>query len=148
MRPTIEWRHGNDPERDDLESDLAAISEFDETETIQDAPDADINALIKRFGINDGSILPANLGVTDPRYFGDWDPSIDMRVALDRARIAEQHFMALPADIRSRFNNSSLELYKWAMDPKNEEEAYKLKLLAPKPIQAPPGGTEPQPTGG
>ena len=48
------------------------IWEFEPTLTVQDSPDADLNVLMARMGVNDHSVLPATLGITDPRYYGDF----------------------------------------------------------------------------
>lgn len=112
------------------------------TLTIQDAPDTDINDLMRRFGVTDGSALPANLGVADPRYYGDFSDITDFRDSLDRTRDAEWKFMQLPAQLRDRFQNDPYRLHTFVHDPRNIEEAVALGLLHKrvtdsKPIETP-----------
>lgn len=152
MRPYIEYRHGNDPERDELESHLSAITYFAPTKTIQDAEDTDINAMMKRFGVHDGSVLPGrDNNVADPRYYGQWDDSLDHRMVLDIHREANERFNALPAAIRSRFKNNPNELWNWVQQPENLEEAVKMGLLHVKSLEGrtpptpPPGTSAPEP---
>jgi len=140
MAIRFDYRQQYDDEADEIERDVSTIICEDETKTIQGAPDADINELLARFGINDGSILPATLGVFDPRYYGDFSEIPDLRTALDNTRLAEQRFMELPADLRAEFNNDPYALYTWVTDPQNGEEAVKMGLLARRP-----NGPEPEP---
>lgn len=149
----FDYRSQNDMHRDAIERLAATVitPEDEPSMTIQDAPDSDINVLVKRMGITDNSILPANLGITDPGYYGDWDNTIDLKEALDRAHTAERTFGLLPADIRSKFNNDPYQLWDWIQDEKNHEEAVKLKLLRrtvqepPKPVEPAPGASAPDP---
>lgn len=143
------YRSQNDPIRDDREAGAAAIVCLEPTMTIQDDPDTDINVLMKRFGITDGSLLPAHAGITDPRYYGNWDESLTLRDALDRNREAEARFAQLPAKIRNRFGNDPYALWDFVTDPENGEEAITLGLLARKAPPAPapqPGTSAPDPT--
>lgn len=94
------------------------------------AREADINELVKRFGIVDEAIPPQAL---DPRFYGDVTGIPDLRTMLDRARAAEAAFMSLPAAVRSRFQNSAGRLWAFVSDPRNREEAVKLGLLAARP---------------
>lgn len=129
MRKTrFDWRHQYDEERDIIEGQYAAIAIFEETLTIQD-PDSDLNVLVERFGIKDGSIIPASLGVTDPRYYGDFTDMPDLKEALDRVRLAEELFMTLPAKLRTRFDNSPWKLNDFITNTDNIEEGIKLGLL-------------------
>lgn len=117
----------------DADADVRAATDIlceDESLTMQDAPDADLNALVARMGINDGSLLPGmQLGVADPRFYGDFTDMPDLRSALDRLHDAEYKFADLPATIRNRFRNDPYELHAWVSDPQNLEEAVKLGLL-------------------
>ncbi|QCQ84604.1 internal scaffolding protein [Blackfly microvirus SF02] len=139
MSSYIIWRHQYDAERDEAEREATDIYCEDESLTVQDAPDADINKLLERFGLKDGSELPGEpLGIVDPRYYGDFSETPDLRTALDSVReqvhAAETNFQQLPARIRARFKNNAAELYQWVMDPQNIEEAVEIGLLGSKAL--------------
>lgn len=93
-----------------------------------DAPakDADINNIVRRYGIDNIPMPPA---VMDPSYYGETDFP-DLSTALHRSREAEERFRALPADIRRRFSNDPGNLWTFVTDPNNLEEAVALGLLA------------------
>lgn len=99
--------------------------------TIQEpTEDADINVLMKRMGVKDGSILPY---FHDPRaLYGDFSemPS-DPTEAAEMLREGQIAFMKLPGAVRQRFNNPE-ELFQFMNDDSNYEEAVKLGLLAKK----------------
>lgn len=132
MAPTTQfrWRHQwADDEREQVERDIAAIDcqAADDGMTQQHfATDADINTIVKRFGITDHSQLPA---VTDPRYYGDFSDAPSFREALHNLMDAQERFEQLPADLRKRFNHDPIDLYEWVNDPNNAEEAEQLGLL-------------------
>lgn len=129
MSRQIKWRKQYDPKRDEIARENTVIQHMDESLTIQDAPDSDINVLMERFGIKDGSQIPANMGVIDPRFYGDFSDIPDLREALDRTAEAKFQFMRLPAKLRSKFNNDPLELYDWVNKPENIDEAVEIGLL-------------------
>lgn len=127
----LTYRQQYDFEEDAIERANTDIDFTDhESMTIQDAPDADLNVLIARFGITDGSRLPAAMGIIDPAYYGDFTDLPDLRTALDRTREASDRFNSLPAQLRNRFGNDPYELYTWVTRPENAEEAVRLGLLA------------------
>lgn len=142
----IDWRHQYDPVVDEFWGDLAVTRNDEPSLTNQHfAKDADLNEIVRRFGVTDGSIPPAAL---DPAYFGDFSDAVDFKDALDRTRIAAERFDALPADLRQRFGNSPLQLWQFVNDPRNVDEAIKLGLLKreeppapPKPLSEPPATT-------
>ena len=140
----LSFRHQYDVERDRIEDLKSMVDDFEESITIQDNGDSDLNVIMKRFGINDGSQLPAELGITDPRYYGDFTESPeDLRQVLDTFREAEERFNQLPPKLRERFNNRPLQLMEFIQNPENLDEAVKLKLLHRDAIPAP---AEPAPT--
>jgi len=96
------------------------------------AEEADINTLIRRFGI-DG---PFPSGVRMPS-FGDFSNVTSYQDALHVLRSAEQSFMALPAHVRSRFGNNPSAFVEFCDDPSNRAEALKMGLVeAPLPSPA------------
>lgn len=136
----INWRHQYDEDRDRQEREKTDIACLDPSLTQQQfTEDVDINVIMKKYGVTDGSIPPVAL---DPSYFGDFTDAIDFRTALDRVKDATDRFNALPADLRNRFGNDPAYLWQWVNNPANKDEAIKLKLLAEI---APPKETTPAP---
>lgn len=126
---TFKWRHQfADDAREEKERAAVAITCTPEEGMTQQhfAQDADINTIVKRFGITDHSQLPA---VTDPRYFGDFTDAPSFREALHNLMDAQERFDNLPADIRHKFNHDPINLYEWINDPSNADEAANLGLL-------------------
>lgn len=105
-----------------------------------DAKDADINNIVRSFGVT--GTLPAG-GVRIPSY-QDFEDVFDFRSALEAVKAAEASFMALPAQVRSRFQNDPQEFVEFCSDPKNIEELRELGL-APK---APAADPAPSPESG
>ena len=125
------------PGRDQEEAAAARINTGPDTPVQQQfKADADINELVRRFGLLGKAPEP----VTDPRYYGDVSDVPDLRTALDRIRDARDRFNALPARVRSRFQNDPAELFAFLDDASNREEAVKLGLL-----KAPVAPPEPEP---
>ena len=124
-------RHQYDDDRDAYERELTDIVCNDESLTQQHfAKDADLNVIVKRYGITDGAALPAVYDPSiDSSYFGDFTNTTDLRDALDQMRIAGERFMALPAEIRTRFGNDPATFIDWINDPSNLDDAVDLKLL-------------------
>lgn len=112
-----------DPESDEGRS-KAVQSEREE---------ADINTLVRRFGIT--GQLPQNVRV--PTY-SDFTDVFDFQTAMNAILAAEQSFMSMPADVRSRFHNDPQEFLEFCQhetDGKltNLEEMRKLGLAVPEP---------------
>lgn len=135
----INWRTGNDPDALNEQIGLDAATEFNDPSLTQQhfAKDADLNTIIKRYGITDGAIPPA---AADGRYYGDFSDAFDFRDVLDRTRDAIAKFNKLPAEIRAEFGNDPATLHDWIMNPDNAEEAVTMGLLAktPTPNTPPP----------
>lgn len=119
----------------DLESELAAeretAIEFNDPSLTQQqyTDEVNLNTMVARFGIKDGSIPP---GAFDPKLFGpivDMGEGHNLKDALDAAREAQAMFMQLPATIRNRFNNDAGSMMDFVFDPRNAEEAVRLGLL-------------------
>ena len=98
------------------------------------AEEADINTLIRRFGI--GNPLPQ--GTRVPSY-GDFSFVTDYQSALNVLTLADKAFMSLPAHLRSRFGNDPGAFVAFCDDDANRDEAVRLGLVpAPlAPIVAP-----------
>lgn len=101
---------------------LAVQSERDE---------CDINVIMERFG--HGVPLPGSLRV--PTY-GDFTGVSDYRSALELISEADDSFMKLPADVRSRFQNDPARFVDFASDPLNIDEMRAMGLADPIPVPA------------
>jgi phage internal scaffolding protein len=88
--------------------------------------ECDINVIVKRFGIT--GKMPINQ--SEARY-GDFTNADDYHTALNKIIAAEDDFMALPADIRTQFDNNPANLIGFLNNPSNRTEAEKLGLLNP-----------------
>lgn len=97
--------------------------------------DADINVIVRRFGIT--GQLPENLSV--PSY-GDFTGVSDYRTALMLVRSADESFMKLPAEIRSRFDNSPGAFLRFVESSDSDAHRAELKamgLLVPDKVVVP-----------
>jgi len=138
------WRNQYDHVRDAIEGQLAATKPEGETMTVQHMKDeTDLNVIMERYGIGDGSRLPTmDFSKVDPSYYGDFSDATDLRTALQRFDEAAERFMQLPAKLRTRFNNNWHELHDWVSNPANLDEAIELKMLtAPEGWVAPDART-------
>ena len=94
------------------------------------AEEADINTLIRRFGI--GNPLPQGVRVPS---FGDFNGVTDYQSALNLIHRADSAFMGLPAGLRSRFGNDPAAFVAFCDDDGNRDEAVRLGLV-PAPVAA------------
>ena len=109
-------------------SNATAIHFPEPTLCVQDqAKDTDINEIVRRFGLT--GELPS--GVRAPTY-GDFIFDGDYRDALEAIRNADESFMAMPADVRARFENDPAQFIDFVSDEANRAEAEKLGLVLPK----------------
>lgn len=118
-----------------------SIYEFEPSKTVQsEAEAADINTIVRRFGIT--GELPIAQRVPLNLDFSDGD--IDYRTCLDKVRNAEAAFRDLPAPIRSRFDNDAAQFIAFVEDDGNLDEARKLGLIPPAkdPAASGSGGKE------
>lgn len=125
----IKWRNPYDQTENDYYDEITAIDcTGDPGMTVQaPAEDLDINVIMKRFGVKDGSVLPY---WTDPKaIYGDFTQMPEDPVeAQELLRQGELAFMRLPADIRQNFR-SGAHLAEWLNDDTNIPEAIKIGLL-------------------
>jgi phage internal scaffolding protein len=89
--------------------------------------ETDINNILRQFNIT--GLLPES--PLSPRY-GDFSGVVDYHTALNAVLDAGDQFMALPADLRARFNNDPAQLIEFIDDESNRAEAEKLGLLDAK----------------
>lgn len=108
------------------------------------AAETDINLIVKRYTAT--GMLPQS--ALEPLY-GDFTQAVDFQEAQNKIRAAQEAFMLLPAELRSRFENDPAKLVAFVSDPANDDEAIKLKLRPPKPVEQPsvPAQGAPAPSG-
>ena len=135
----MKFRKVFDDEQDIQAGIGAALFCQDDSLTVQGpAQDADINVLVRRFGI-DKSGMP--VAPVDPSAYGDLSDLPDLGTALLVIKDARERFEALPALLRRRFGNDPAELWQFVNDPQNGDEAVSLGLLQrlePDFVPAPP----------
>ncbi|QXP08062.1 MAG: internal scaffolding protein [Arizlama microvirus] len=102
--------------------------------------ECDINYVLKNFGVDALSVSPLQ-----PRY-GDFTGVVDYHSALNAVIAAEDEFMALPASIRTRFENDPSKLIDFMENPANLAEAQSLGLVN-KSEPVPVGLLDPTGTG-
>jgi len=86
--------------------------------------ECDINNILRQFNVT--GLLPES--PLSPRY-GDFTGISDYHSALNQVIAAEDEFMALPALIRSRFDNDPAKLIEFLDNSENKDEAIKLGLV-------------------
>lgn len=94
----------------------------------QFAEDADINVIVKRFGLT--GELPATYRAP---MTGDFTGISDFHSAMNAVREAEERFLQVPAEVRARFDHDPQKLMEFLDDAGNREEAIKLGLIPMPP---------------
>lgn len=111
--------------------------------------DSDINVILERFNIT-GELPSSSLG--EPQYGDFLESQVDYKSALDVVMSAQSAFNALPARLRSRFDNEPSKFVDFVSDERNRAEAEELGLLevrfAQPPVSAPAGGAPTAQAGG
>lgn len=96
----------------------------DPSVAVQSARDeVDINTIARRFGLT--GELPED--VRAPVY-GDFTEVGDYRAALHAVMEADRSFMAMPAEVRARFNNDPGAFVEFCSTPGNGDELKRLGL--------------------
>jgi len=94
--------------------------------------DADLNVMIRRFGIGVVAAAPVSAA------FGDFSTVVDFHSAMDAVARAREEFNALPAELREEFGNDPGALLDFMSDASNYDEAVELGLaVARPPVEAP-----------
>lgn len=102
-----------------------AVGPYGQSLTVQSmAEDADINVLMRRFGVT--GHMPQSVRV--PQY-GDFTGIRDFRTAMEAVKAAQDQFLSLPPEVRSRFGNDPQALLEFVSQPGNEAELARLGLL-------------------
>lgn len=111
---------------------LGAIECLDPSLTQQSQrEDADINVIVKRFGVT--GQLPQMVQRPQLEMFVD---VFDYQSAMNAIVAADRSFMAMPAEVRSRFDNDAGAFVNFCEDPENLPQL-RLWGLAPPPEKAP-----------
>lgn len=132
IREIVKPRHGSLNYDTNAAGDESGLKCEDKSLTIQSQKDdADINVIMKRFGVT-GAVPVVAL----PPQFGDYSVDLDFRAVQDIMNAAQRSFMSLTADVRARFLNDPVRFVEFASDPKNIDEMRKLGL-APEKVVVP-----------
>lgn len=131
----VTWNDGNNAELDQENRDATDVDFTGDPGLTLQAPaeEADLNVIIKRFGVTDGSRLPR---WQDPNaMYGDFSefPTDPVELA-EIIRQGDVAFAALPAELRARFGTGG-QMYNWLKDPKNHDEAVTIGLLQRPPLK-------------
>lgn len=115
-------------------SDAGAIDTGTETLVQQHlAVDADINTIVRRFGLT--REMPAGVA---GGVFGDFSGIYDYEDALAAVERAERGFMSLPADVRERFGNDPAQLIQLAHELPQELFEARFRSSVPEAVGATP----------
>lgn len=118
----------------DAVSAATALECQDPSRTRQDQKEeADINTIVRNFGVT--GVLPATIKVP---LQGDFSEVGDYRQALHSVMEAQASFMALPADVRKRFDHDPAAFVEFCMDPANLDAMRDMGLAVPKPPDVTP----------
>ena len=93
--------------------------------------DCDINNILRKFNVT-GQLSVNGL---QPQY-GDFSGVTDYQSALNAVMAAQDSFLALPAKVRSRFDNDPALFVEFASDEANKEEMRAMGLLSPQAATA------------
>lgn len=96
--------------------------------TVQaDAEQADINYIVKQFGVTGG--LP--YGKAQPFYDDVTDFPVDYHSAMNHIRQADELFLELPATVRAEFDNDAGNFLNALSDPSKADRLRELGVLLP-----------------
>lgn len=95
--------------------------------------ECDINNIMEKFGMT--GLIPQT--PLEPKY-GDFSGVSDYHSALNAIIAASEQFDALPAQLRSRFDNDPANLIDFMSNEDNRDEAVKLGLVDPNPVVSTP----------
>lgn len=99
--------------------------------------ECDINVIIERFGVT--GHIPVS--PVSPNY-GDFTGVTDYHSALNQINATMDDFMALPAQLRVRFDHDPVKLLEFLENDQNRDEAIQLGLIDGKPVAEPIVSTE------
>lgn len=124
------WRDPYD-EEENLEYDILTSKDTSDggpSMTLQaPAEEQDINVIMKRFGVKDGSKLPR--WEDAQQMYGDFSQiPTDPVEAAEYLRQGQLQFAMLPAEIRRKFDSPE-HMFNWLTQTSNHTEAIELGLL-------------------
>lgn len=129
----IQFRTANDGLNEMVSLATALYCDPEEDKTVQsDGVDADINVLVKRFGLTSDTAPDPSIW----QNIGDFSELTDLHTMQQRVLEAKWAFGDLPSRIRERFGNEPANLLDFLDDPGNAREAAELGLLTPAAAQA------------
>jgi len=95
------------------------------------AEDADINTLVRRFGVvglaQRHPVAPATIAIFDDVW--------NFQTAMNAVVEAERLFMSLDSKLRLRFGNDPNEFVMFCSDPKNNDEMVRMGLAIPRKVE-------------
>jgi phage internal scaffolding protein len=94
--------------------------------------ECDINVIVERFGVT--GVLPS--APVSPTY-GDFSGVTDYHSALNKINATMDDFMALPAQLRVRFDHDPVKLLEFLENDQNRDEAIQLGLIDGQPVVEP-----------
>ena len=99
--------------------------------------ECDINVIIERFGVT-GQIPTSPVSPT----YGDFSGVTDYHSALNQINATMNDFMALPAQLRVKFDHDPVKLLEFLENDQNRDEAIHLGLIDGQPVVEPIVSTE------
>ncbi len=102
--------------------------------------ESDVNVIMARW--RKTGILPT--GTAKQPMYGDFSNAVDYQTARQAVDEAETSFMALPAKIRTRFENDPYKLLEFMENPENAAEAIELGVIADPSKPEPEPEAEPE----
>jgi len=99
----------------------------------QFAAECDVNNILKKYR-NTGML---NHVMKTQGNYGDFSSVDDYQTTLHKLTTAQDNFLALPSELRSKFNNDPANLISFINDPKNYDDSVKYGLIIPRPKTEP-----------
>ena len=129
------FRTGYNYDTDEVSRETSLACDDESLAVQSERDECDINTIVRRFGLT--GHLP--VGVRMPSY-GDFVGVSDYQSALHAIMDADDAFLAMPAEVRTRFDNDPAKFVDFCADPANMEEAVKLGLVPASQQGDPEGG--------
>lgn len=132
-KEVIDWNKLDEESQMALRRDMTRVDNFEPTKVVEsELQSVDLKQIVARHIRND---LPYK---AEPWWLdGEVAQNIDLQSALETVRRSQEHFDALPADVRFRFGNDPVAFMNFVQDDANKDEAIKLGLI-PKPEEPSP----------
>lgn len=101
--------------------------------------ETDINNIMRRFNVH--GVVPQRTGgqYIDVSEIGDYQQCLEV------VQEAERQFLAIPSEIRRKFDNDPRQMIDFLIDPDNIDEARQMGLFEPLPPEPEPLPPEPEP---